>query len=447
RERVRAGEEKGGGAAGLHMNTRVLLALWCRGALAVSRPAARWLSLRGGSLTSFTPDLDASLLTTETTETPRERLPKEQLEFGKSFSDHMLEVDWEADKGWTAPRIHPFQDLKISPAASALHYGIEAFEGMKAYLDPEGKVRLFRPDLNLKRLNTSLVRLNFPQLDEEEFLRCLSALILQDKASSSLHLLETYCANPTSTHLLLPILWQDWVPSGEGFSLYIRPTVISSYPYLGVGPSKQMKLFVITSPTGSYFKGGFKPVRLYADTKHVRAWPGGTGYAKLGANYAPTIMPAEEARKRTGCSQILWLHGPERHVTEGGAMNVFFVFEASDGTKELVTPPLSSMILPGVTRQSILELAREWDEDGLTVSERELTMAEVKEAAREGKLSEVFCSGTGAVISPVGSILYEGEELTASNNDDIGPTAKRLWDELLAIQYGKVDHEWSVKLE
>eukprot|EP00904_Undaria_pinnatifida_P004435 jgi/Undpi1/13993/HiC_scaffold_9.g03644.m1 len=296
---------------------------------------------------------------------------------------------------------------------------------MKAYRDAEGSVRLFRPDLNIRRLNKSLQRLRFPMVDETVMIDLISKLVLEDA---------------------------DWIPEGDGYSLYLRPTAISTFPFLGVSPAEAIKLYVILSPVGPYYKEGFNPIRLYADTKNRRAWPGGMGFAKAGGNYAPTILPQVEAQEQHGCAQILWLFGEEHCVTEVGAMNIFFLIEKEGGGGvELVTSPLDAGdILDGVTRRSVLELAKGWKvmEDGarLDVVERRLTMGEVVKASEEGRLLEVFGTGTAAVIAPVRSIKYMEKEIQVPSGSSIGPLAKRCWETLTDIQYGRVEHPWSVKI-
>lgn len=296
---------------------------------------------------------------------------------------------------------------------------------MKAYLDPAGKARLFRPDLNMRRLNGSMVKLALPSLDGEGFLECIKKLVAVDKS---------------------------WIPTGEGYSLYLRPTVIATWPYLGVNQAQSAKLFVIACPVGPYYPDGFKPVKLFADTHHVRAWPGGTGDSKLGGNYAPTIRVQAQAATH-GYNQILWLFGPEDEgtITEVGAMNMFISLINKAGERELVTPPLDGLVLPGVTRQSILDLCRQWGE--FKVSERRITMKEVAEACTEGRLLEAFGAGTAVVISPVKQISWKGVDYTIPLDPEdasagAGPLARRVWDSLLSIQYGKVaGHPWSVPVE
>mmetsp|Transcript_25490 Transcript_25490/g.33303 ORF Transcript_25490/g.33303 Transcript_25490/m.33303 type:complete len:410 (+) Transcript_25490:236-1465(+) len=365
-----------------------------------------------------TQSIDPSQLTIELTDAPREKIPNAELKFGTQFTDHMLEIDWNLSTGWEAPRISKFKNFEISPAASAFHYAIECFEGMKAYKDSEGNIRLFRPDKNLSRLSNSMKRMAMPDLNEEAFLECMSELLHVDST---------------------------WIPEEEGYSLYIRPTAIGTHPFLGVGLSESIKLYVILSPVGPYYPDGFKPVELFADTENVRAWPGGVGNTKVGGNYGPTIHPQLQAGER-GYKQILWLFGEDHTVTEVGSMNLFFLIEKKYGNLELVTAPLSrGDILPGVTRDSVLTLAREWGE--FEVSERFITMKELLECDQEGRLLESFGSGTAAIVCPVSVIHYMGHDIELPNGNSIGPMAQRFWDEITSIQYGRVEHPWSVKLE
>mmetsp|Transcript_45984 Transcript_45984/g.112229 ORF Transcript_45984/g.112229 Transcript_45984/m.112229 type:complete len:475 (-) Transcript_45984:2313-3737(-) len=371
--------------------------------------------------------ISKNLLTSEESSTNFDQSPsKQDLVFGETFSDHMLTMEWSrSSTGWSDPRIVPYGDLKISPAASCLHYGLQCFEGMKAYrslVDPT-KIHLFRPDMNMKRLENSMKRLSMLEgvdaatpngqlFDHQQLIKCIGELCKVD---------------------------EKWIPSGEGYSLYLRPTVIATHRHLGVCPPDDLLLYVIASPVGPYYKSGFKPIRLLADPTYVRAWPGGTGDAKVGGNYAPTIKPAAEASTK-GYSQILWLYGPNDEVTEVGAMNVFFYLQNKDtGRNELVTAPLTrGDILPGVTRASILDLARSGrlldsdpDQD-FDVSERFITMGEVVEASNDGRLLEVFGAGTAAVVTPVDCIHYLGHDI---NIPATGSLTQRVWDELIGIQY------------
>jgi len=376
------------------------------------------------------PGLDASKLVTELAPAPKPKPANDQsLVFGKHFSDHILQVDWDHERGWGAPRIEPFGDLTLSPAAMALHYALQCFEGMKAYKDAQGRVRLFRPDLNLERLNASMRRLYLPQLEASQALALIKALVKVDAG---------------------------WVPEKDGYSLYLRPTAIAMDPYLGLQIVNHCKFYVFTCPVGPYYPSGFKPIKLLADSKNVRAWPGGCGNSKLGGNYGPTVAPQMAAHDE-GCAQVLWLYptrdkdGEEDHlVTEVGAMNVFFVLKNKQGQTELVTAPLTDgTILPGVTRRCVLELARQQAQSrGWQVSERPLGMNEVMAAHGEGRVLEAFGCGTAAVIAPVSCVRFKGGDLDLPTGGAVGPVAKFMWDAITDIQYGRVpDHPWSVLVD
>lgn len=362
--------------------------------------------------------LDANTLEIQHTTTPRRKVAQETLTFGTTFTDHMLECDWTQDTGWARPVIRAYGPLAIDPAASVFHYALECFEGMKAYKDERGNIRLFRPELNMDRMNDSMARLFLPTFDSHQLLECLKVLLR---------------------------LEQDWIPEGDGYSLYIRPTGISTHPYIGVGASAFAKVYVILSPVGPYYPEGFAPVKLFADDTYVRAWPGGTGNNKIGGNYGPTILPQMEAVKK-GYSQILWLYGDEHEMTEVGTMNLFVYWINDQGEKELVTAPLTrGDILPGITRRSILELCREWNE--FQVTEKTITLPQVRNALADGRLIEVFGAGTAAVISPVSTIHYQDEDLSIplnGPNGNTGALTHRLWTVMTDIQYGRVDHPWSV---
>jgi len=368
----------------------------------------------------FASSIDVSKMEIQLTKNPKPKTPYADLQFGVTFSDHMLEVDWDEKTGWANPVIKPYGNFSISPAASCFHYGIECFEGMKAYKDTSGRLRMFRPDCNMERLNHSMQRLCLPGFDGAALTECIKELLKLD---------------------------ESWVPDKDGYSMYIRPTAIGLAKSLGVARSTSCKVYVIMSPVGPYYKSGFKPIRLLANTKDVRAWPGGVGNAKLGGNYGPTILPASNANKQ-GCEQVLWLFGEDHQVTEVGAMNIFFVLRRADGGKELVTAPLTrGDILPGVTRRSILELARDRAkaDPSLSVSERWLTMREVAAAGRKGDLLEAFGAGTAVVIAPVKGIMYDGEEVKLPTGEEIGPVAKQMWAAITDIQYGRTPHpSWSV---
>lgn len=361
--------------------------------------------------------LDASKLEITKTTTPKELLPKEQLVFGKTFTDHILEVEWTKEEGWGTPTIKPYHNFSLDPATAVLHYSFELFEGLKAYRDSDGKIRTFRPDKNMARMNRSAKRAALPTFDGEEFMKLVDKFLL---------------------------LEERFVPTGYGYSLYLRPTLIGTSIGLGVSAPTKALLYLIASPVGPYFSAGFKPVSLEATNYAVRAWPKGVGAYKLGANYVSCIEPQMEAAKR-GHSQNLWLFGDEGYITEGGAMNVFFAFKNADGSKELVTPPLDGMILPGVTRDSTLELTRTKLSDEWTVSERKLTMNEVKERAHKGELIEAFGTGTAAIVSPIDNIEFEGEHIKVPVDAGAsGELALKINNWIQDIQYGKESFkDWS----
>jgi branched-chain amino acid aminotransferase len=378
-------------------------------------------STRRNASSATTSIIDVTRLTATRTTSPKPQTPKANLVFGATTSDHMLEIDWDEKKGWHAPVISPYHPLSLDPACNVFHYGIEAFEGTKCYKDARGKLRLFRPELNMKRLAHSMVTLSLPPLDQEGFLACIKKLVEMDK---------------------------NWVPEGEGFSLYLRPTVIGTQPTLGVTKSKNCKLFTIACPVGPYYPEGFKPVKLLAESQFVRAFHGGTGDSKLGGNYAPTIR-VQAAAAQQGYSQVLWLYGPRKLVTEVGTMNFFCFWVNKKGEKELITAPLDGTILPGVTRQSMLDLARRWGE--FKVTEAEFSIHEVIEAVKEGRVIECFGGGTAAVVSPIKQISFEGKSFDVplhptDPNAGAGVLTKRFWDTLADIQYGRNDHgfpSWS----
>lgn len=373
------------------------------------------------------PDIEASRVQITKSDAPKPTLSPDSLVFGHSFTDHMLSIPWSAASGWGAPEIKPYAPLSLEPSATVFHYAQALFEGLKAYRDANGKITLFRPDMNMKRMNTSAARIALPTFDGDAVIDLMKQLIRLDK---------------------------HWIPDKEGYSLYIRPTMIGTQPALGISPPNQALLFVICSPVGPYYPQGFKPVALYGTTEYTRAAPGGIGAYKLAANYAPGVLVQKEAAKK-GYVQNLWLHGPDHHITEVGTMNAFVVFKQADGTTELVTPPLDGMILPGVTRDSVLNLARDHasgkspltgiPEGKFVVNERSVTMKEVKAAAEKGQLVEFFGTGTAAVISPVNRIGYLGEDvLIPTGPDGMGPVSRPIWKQLVGIQTGKVPHPWSV---
>lgn len=358
-------------------------------------------------------------MTIERTRHPKTKEPYEQLVFGRSFTDHMLEVDWSLEGGWGVPRIVPYHDLAISPASSSLHYAIQCFEGMKAYLDAENRIRLFRPEKNMQRMVASCARLALPTFDGNELIKAMGTLLKLEK---------------------------DWIPNQRGYSLYIRPTCISTDRTLGVAPPKSARLFVILSPVGPYYREGFNPVKLLADDVHVRAWVGGSGGFKLGANYGPTIMPQLEAMRK-GYSQVLWLYGNEKFVSEVGTMNFFVLWKNKQGQRELITAPLDDgTILPGVVRDSILAVARQDHSKEMVISERTYTMAELAEALTEGRVEEAFGAGTAAIVSPVKLIHFAGRDYNVPIDPTLnaGKFTKVLCDKIMDIQYGRAPSPWSV---
>jgi len=376
---------------------------------------ARCLSTTSNKLSS---PMDSSRLEIERAKIPelKEKPPVSDLVFGKFFTDHMLSMDWDSTVGWHAPKIEPFKDFSMHPGAKVLHYAQELFEGMKAYRGVDGKIRMFRPMHNMARMNLSASRSCLPNFDGLEVLNCIRELVRIDS---------------------------EWVPHDSSSSLYIRPTMIGTEPTLGVSPANEAKLFVILCPVGPYYSTGFKPVNLLCDPSYVRAFPGGCGFTKMGSNYAPTLWTQKVAEKE-GCHQCLWLYGADHEITEVGAMNIFVLLKDKAGGLELVTPPISSqVILPGVTRRSIVEMVSEWD--GVAVNERRITMKEVMEAKSEGRLVEMFGSGTAAVVSPVGGLHYEGVMHTIDTPED-GMAAK-IMASMSDIYYGVQPHPWAIDVE
>ncbi|KAJ2779890.1 branched-chain-amino-acid transaminase bat2 [Coemansia javaensis] len=363
--------------------------------------------------------IQAAALQTLLTSSPKPLVPKEDLVFGHTFTDHMLAVEWTARDGWHRPQIKPYGPLQLDPSCSVFHYAFECFEGLKAYRDAQGKIRLFRPDMNMARMNDSAARLYLPQFDGAEMIECIKELLRVD---------------------------QRWVPDGRGYSLYLRPTLIATENTLGVHRANSALLYVIMSPCGPYFRTGFKAVSLYCDETNVRAWPGGVGNRKLGANYAPSIGPQAEAESK-GYQQVLWTIGKDHELMEVGTMNMFVYWRNEQGELELVTPPLDGTILPGVTRASILELARGWGQ--FKVSERTISMTQVAKASNEGRLLEMFGAGTACVVTPVRCVHFRGTDyrvpLDPANPDSqAGPVTARIYETLLAIQYGDTPSKWSI---
>lgn len=339
--------------------------------------------------------------------------PENPLVFGTIFTDHMYVMDYTKGKGWHDPRIIPYQPVVLEPSAMVFHYGQEMFEGLKAYKTDDGRTLLFRPDKNIERANNSNRRLMIPEIDPEDFLNAIKTLVKVDEA---------------------------WIPSKPGTSLYIRPFVIATDPFLGVRPSDTYKFIIILSPVGAYYPEGLNPVKIWIEDEYVRAVKGGIGEAKTGGNYVASLAAQVKAHDE-GYSQVLWLDGVERkYIEEVGAMNIFFKI---NGT--VVTPMLNGSILPGVTRNTCIALCKEW---GMPVEERRISVEELVEAARTGALEEVWGSGTAAVISPVGHLRYE-EEVFEIGDGGIGPVSQRLYDTVTGIQLGHLEdtHHWTVEVK
>lgn len=353
---------------------------------------------------------------------PHQLQPKpdaDDLVFGKHFTDHMFKATYHKRLGgWQTPEICPMENLVIHPAAKVLHYAVELFEGMKAFRGVDGKIRLFRPEMNMARMNASAQRSGLPTFEPEEFIKCISRLVSID---------------------------QEWVPHTESASLYIRPTLIGIEPTLGVASSDSALLYTILSPVGGYFAGNqTSGVSLLADPRFTRSWPGGVGDKKMGSNYAGTIHVQKEATKQ-GFQQVLWLYGDDHQVTEVGTMNVFVFMINEHGERELITPPLNGLILPGIVRHSILGLAREWR--NFKVTERTITMHELKKAIYENRVLEMFGAGTACVVSAIERIHYMGENLMIPTMENSDALWIQMRNTLLDIQYGRVKHPWAIEIE
>ena len=352
-------------------------------------------------------------ITIEKTTAPKAKPDWKNLGFGHIFTDHMFIMDYDEGMGWHDARIVPYQPLVLDPSALVFHYAQECFEGLKAYRCADGSVQLFRPDKNAERMQSTHERLCIPEIPVSDFVDAVKALVSVDK---------------------------DWVPAEPDTSLYIRPFTIATEPILGVKASAKYQFIVICSPSGAYYEEGLNPVKIYVEDEYVRATPGGTGYIKCGGNYAASIAAGEKAHK-LGYSQVLWLDGVERkYVEEVGAMNIMFKMGG-----EIYTAATVGTVLPGITRMSCIELLKNW---GYKVNEGKLAIDTVMDAGRNGTLEEVFGTGTAAVISPVGSLMYENE-VVEINNFEIGDLTQKLYDTLTGIQYGKVEDTfgWTVKVD
>lgn len=322
------------------------------------------------------------------------------LTFGTIFTDHMFNMDYDPKNKWHNPRIEPYANIQMDPSTMVLHYGQAIFEGLKAYRTPSGAVQLFRPKDNFKRMNRSAKALCIPEIDEALVLDSLKQLLNLEK---------------------------DWVPSAPETSLYIRPTIIAMDPFLGVRASFTYRFFIILSPVGAYYPEGFNPVKIWVTKDYVRAVRGGVGDSKAAGNYAASLYAGELAHKK-GYTQVLWLDGVElKYVEEVGSMNIFFVID-----DEIITPELNGSILPGLTRDSVIQLAKHWN---MKISERRISIDEVFNAHAAGKLKEIFGSGTAAVISPVGELKYD-DEIIHIGDGKVGPVAHKFFKTIMDIQYG-----------
>lgn len=350
----------------------------------------------------------------ELTKQPKAKPTDEtKLGFGSIFTDHMFIMNYDEGQGWHDARIVPYGPIELDPSAMCLHYGQTVFEGMKAYRAKDGRVLLFRPEKNMARLNKSNERLCIPKIDEAFALKCIEKLVSIEK---------------------------DWIPTAEGTSLYIRPFIFATDAHVGVHPGNHLMFMVICSPVGAYYPEGLDPVKIYVESKYVRAVRGGMGYAKTGGNYAASLKAQDEAEEQN-YTQVLWLDGVERkYVEEVGTMNVFFVIG-----DEVVTPALQGSILPGVTRMSAIEILKSW---GLNVSERPIEIQEIYDAYQNGQLKEAFGTGTAAVISPIGQLKWDDPRMEI-NNGKIGDISQRLYDTLTGIQWGDIEDtmHWTVEVK
>lgn len=346
------------------------------------------------------------------TANPKEKYKADdKLGFGKIFTDHMFVMNYTEGKGWHDPRIEEYAPISLDPSAMVFHYGQTMFEGMKAYRGEDGKVYLFRPDMNAKRANDSNKRLCIPEIPEEDFVQAVKAVVDVDK---------------------------DWIPTGEGESLYIRPFVIATDEFLGVAPSKTYLFIIILSPSGAYYASGLAPVGIWIEDEYVRAVKGGIGFAKTGGNYAASLKAQVKAHD-DGYSQVLWLDGVERkYIEEVGAMNIFFKING-----KIVTPMINGSILPGITRNSVIKMCQHL---GYEVEERRISVDELVAAAKDGSLEEVFGTGTAAVISPVGKLRY-CDDVMVIGDGNIGEVSQKLYDTLTGIQWGRLEDPFGWRVE
>lgn len=350
----------------------------------------------------------------QATENPKKKPTDESnLGFGQIFSDHIFVMKYREGEGWHDANIMPYENFSISPAATVFHYGQEVFEGLKAYRRADGEVNLFRSKDNFNRMNRSAKRIAMPPFDAEFVNNALHQLVALER---------------------------DWVPESEGTSLYIRPNYMGVDPFIGVRAANQYIFYIMMGPVGAYYAGGLKPTRILVEKEYARAAKGGTGEAKTGGNYAASLIAGEEAAAK-GCDQVLWLDADERkYVEEVGSMNIMFVMDDT-----IITPPLDGTILPGITRDSVLAIAKS---EGMKVAERRITIDEVLQAAKSGALTEAFGTGTAAVISPVGELVY-GDETVSIAGGKMGEKSQFFYDTLTGIQYGNVEdtYGWVSQVE
>ena len=350
----------------------------------------------------------------ERTTAPKEKPGQDNpLVFGTIFTDHMFVMDYDEENGWHDPRVIPYQPLVLEPSCMVFHYGQEMFEGLKAYKADDGRILLFRPDKNIERANRSNRRLCIPEIPEDIFLEALKTVVKVDA---------------------------DWIPTRPGTALYIRPFVIATDPFLGVRPSHTYKFIIILSPVGAYYESGLDPVKIWIEDEYVRAVKGGIGEAKTGGNYVASLASQVKAHDE-GYAQVLWLDGVHRkYIEEVGAMNIFFKI---NGT--VVTPALNGSILPGVTRDSAIQLCKMW---GIPAEERQISVDEVIKTAESGELEECFRTASAAVLSPVGELRFDNEKMPISNNH-IGELTQRIYDTITGIQLGRIEgpEGWSVEVK
>jgi branched-chain amino acid aminotransferase len=331
--------------------------------------------------------------------------------FGTVFTDYMFEMDYNPENGWHNGKLVPYGPLRLEPSTACFHYAQGMFEGLKAYRSVNDRILLFRPEENVRRTNATNERICIPLIDEALLVGAIKAVV---------------------------DLEREWVPAAEGTSLYIRPFIIATDPHLGVHPSKTFKLFIILSPVGAYYKGGFSPTKILVEDIYVRAMEGGTGFAKVVGNYAASLKAQKEAIKK-GYHQVLWLDGITReYVEEIGTSNAFFKIDG-----EVITPSLIGTILPGINRDSVLRLLRHW---GIKTTEKKLKIQDVYNAHTAGKLEEVFATGTATVISPVGELCWKDQAITINNNQ-IGELSQKLYDQINGIQKGALKDEFGWVVE